>query len=975
MFDWKCVDTHTTNPEHRRPIIRVLALLAVGFQIPCACGQASQPPSPPTTQSIDAPAGASDISLDLVVHDKRNRPVVDLKPAEIAVFDNGSPVTLSDLRLVTSTEKNDGLITLVFDRPIPAEETANQSDPSLIKGTRDSAMKILKLFPAGDFSFSVFNVEGRLRLQQAFTTDRKALEQAVITATEPMKSTGAAVNEPEKQLIAVALTGADSSGKRASTTDRDLAKALYSSLNSSGRIGQDQHLRPSLAALLALAQSQQELTQRKAVIYFSSMQDRQIDSHAKEAIDSIIGTANQAGLSLYVVDMNSLDRTAALASEDMQAPLPDSMPGKGQEFAIKRADNYDMQHMAEETGGSFINGDREQKSIDQLIQDMTTYYVASYPSEEKEFEGKFRSVAVKPLRPGIKIRTQTGYFALAPHAEVAAYPQPFDLQLLKVFSETPLPAEVAFQASILDMGAKSDGNAQILAIEAPLTSLDVRADSATNLFSVHISMVADIKDNAGNIVERFRADVPRRGTVKSGVATVEPITLQRGFLAPPGKYTLEAAILDRNSGKSSAQRIAFEVPKVSEAPSLSSMVLVRRTEPLGTGDNSLDSLHNGKDKVIPNLSGQILSGEKVSVFFVAHADTHASEAATLKILVSRDGKPLGGAPMASRLSSGSESSSFLTGFSVDPPVNGLYEVRAILSQGGKTAQASTSFTLTGAHSPGEDPPAAEADSTSLASAAPAGSLVVTLPANPANRPPGNELKSILADATRNAMDYRDSLPNFICERVTNRSVDGDGSGKWKHKDKFTELLTYVDHQESRTMLEIEEDGRTTLGDIAAASGVQSAGEFGSVISGIFRPDSKTKFEWKETGALGDGTVQIFDYRVEQENSTLNLRVSATEVESVGFHGQVFIDSATRSVRRISQVVDDPPRKFPIHATFVSVDYDYISINNHDYLLPISAQIIVKKGGRAKNLNEIEFRNFRRFGSKIKILNDAPNEKP
>jgi hypothetical protein len=147
----------------------------------------------------------------------------------------------------------------------------------------------------------------------------------------------------------------------------------------------------------------------------------------------------------------------------------------------------------------------------------------------------------------------------------------------------------------------------------------------------------------------------------------------------------------------------------------------------------------------------------------------------------------------------------------------------------------------------------------------------------------------------------------------------------------------------------------------------SAGEFGVALSGLFRPASKADFTWKKTGVLGDETVQVFDYRVARENSTFNLRVSSVDVITVGYHGQVFIDSATRNVRRVTQVVDDVPKKYPIHATSVSVDYDYVMINKHDYLLPVGAEIMLRKGQRETDLNEIEFRHFRRFGSNARIL--------
>ena len=133
------------------------------------------------------------------------------------------------------------------------------------------------------------------------------------------------------------------------------------------------------------------------------------------------------------------------------------------------------------------------------------------------------------------------------------------------------------------------------------------------------------------------------------------------------------------------------------------------------------------------------------------------------------------------------------------------------------------------------------------------------------------------------------------------------------------------------------------------------------------------FQWKETGALGDGTVQVFDYRVELKNSSFHLRMSPTDVVTAGYHGQVFIDSSTRAVRRITQVVDDVPKKFPFKAASVSVDYDYVLINKHDYLLPVGAQIILKKGSGETDMNDIEFRNFHRFGSTMKILDYSPLE--
>ena len=949
-------------------------LLAVALMAPRIGGQA--------LQTETGPAGGSAVAddavlLDLVGHDKRGKSVVDLKPEELAVSDDGDPVKLSSLRLVSGGQQNVHLITLVFDRPSAERGLDQQSSPTMMKDERDAAAKILKMTPQNGFAFSVFSIERRLRLQRGFTRDRNALIQAINVATEPEKPGGdGSANTTEKELISVALTGAGTSGNKATPRERILAQALYGALKRSGPIAQDQHVRPSLAGLLALTQSQQEIGQRKAIIYFSSIQDKQIDSHARAAIESIIGTANQAGISIYVVDMNSINGSGSQMVMMSSIPVEPGYTGSPQsqglaqrrtEEDLHKADVVDMLHLSEQTGGSYISGDRLMRSVEQLIGDMTTYYEASYLPPVKEYDGRFRPVEVKPLRVGLKIRTQTGYLALPPRAEDGSRPQPFEIPLSKLLKQTPLPAELGFRAAVLTMGDHPQSEASTLAIEVPLTNLDLRKDSNTPTYTAHLSMVANIRDQAGALVDHFSADTPERVTLSNPeMKSTEVISLHRHFAAPPGAYVLEAAILDFNSGKAGAQRIPFEIPKESGTPSLSKIVLVRRTDPLGAEEDANEPLRQGSNRVTPNLSGALPPGvTDVSVFFAAHTDPQAAEKAKMEIQVLRDGKPLGGAPMSAQQISGKEYVSYLSAFSINPPKDGTYQVKVLLTQGGKTAEADTSFTMTDAEAAETD---SAADSSDLGNATrPVGPLMITFPTNPIQRPGPDELKSMIADATRFAMDYRDSLPNFMCQQVTDRSVSLDGAKTWRHKDKITGLLTYLDHVEDWSFLETERDGHKSHVDEETEKGISSAGVFGSVISGLFRPSSKAEIEWKETGVLGDGTVQVFSYRVAQENSNLNLRVGPMEVITVGYHGLVYIDSATHSVRRITEVADGVPKKYPIHATSVSADYDYVSIGGHDYLMPVGAQVILKKGHHETDLNEIGFRDFHRFGSTTKIL--------
>jgi VWFA-related protein len=951
----------------------------------------AQKPAQPASQTVDISSSVEEVSLDLVVHDKKNRPVLNLSQGDLAITDNRQPVQLKSLRLVSKDQPAQSLISLVFDRPSPAAGEPQETDPAIMKNAREAAVKILKLFPEKNFSFSVLSVEGRLRLQSGFTEDRATLTKAVYAATRPAKEVSpGTISETEKQLIAEAMTGVAPNGKAAPAQDRALALSLYSALKNSGAIEQNQHMRPFLAGLLALAQSQQQVNQRKSVIFFTSFLGAHIDLRTREAIDSVIGSANQAGESIYVIDVNSSDTTATQLNANTSsvtgfggasASVMSNQGGTGlaQEGNLGNSDKFDneinpddIKHLATGTGGSYLDHNHLQKALIQILQDMTTYYVVTYNPQIKDYDGKFRPVAVKSLRSGIKIRTQSGYSAVPPQSGAEAKPQPFELPLLKILTQSPLPADLPFHAAVLNMGDQPEGKVSTVAIEAPYSSLEIHDDPSTDVSSASLTILALVKDQSGMVIERFSEDVPRRRIAKkTEMDKLGAISFVRHFNSPPGQYILEAVITDHYSGKSGAQRLTFEVPDTAGTPSLSNVLLVRNTDLFHPEDDPSEPLRHGNTRVIPNLSGQLLPTAKdVSIFFAVHSDPHAIDPASIAIQVYFNGKPLGGQPMVSHPESGKEFTSYLSRFSISPPQDGLYEVKVTISQGGKTSESSTSFSLTGSENANAVQGAAQESLPTPE--APKGPLKITALTSPIGQPTPEEVKSLLADATKYAMAYRESLPNFMCEQVTDHSinlVDQWGSNKWTHKNKVTELLTFNAHQESRLMLDAEiseASGRANLHTITA---VESAGEFGFALSGLFRPESKAEFKWKETAMIEDGTVQIFDYRVAQKNSTFNLRGSSSNVITVGYHGQVVIDNATRTVRRLTQIVDNVPLKFPILGVSTSIDYDYVVINNHDYMLPIGAQIITKTGPREMEMNEIAYRGFRRFSSSSRIIFD------
>ncbi|MGB6973153.1 MAG: VWA domain-containing protein [Terracidiphilus sp.] len=1011
----------------------LLGLAALGLTVtmgptPAAAQQGTTTPAKPAATQTQAAAPAkaavrpasvnadvNEVSLDLVAHDKKHRPVLNLTNSDLKVTDNGVPVTLTDFHLVKGNSGAEHLVILAFD---PFQGAA-------AKDAQRIAEKILKMIPERGFSLAVMDFRGRLRLIQSFTDDRKEVEDAVKVATDPKDKTQAITVElAEKNLISIARNGADLKGVHASLKDRARAQTLLTALEDAQRIQQDSHSRVNLAGLLALARAEQQRTSRKAILYFTS--NPQMDSAAKQMVNTIVGTANRAGVSIDTIDMNAFSSDGAHqmsnAMMNGQAPfnpVPQPVQGSGgmasttpmqqeggmpatgsgtvnwgssQDVAMatgfaNRSNEWQMFHqpkgpmadLAKGTGGTYIDAqDSVNKPIEQMLGDMTTYYEATYVPPIKSYDGKFRTIDVAALNKRLTINTRSGYFALPPNADNSV--QPFEEPLLKTLAAPQLPSALNFHARVIRFGDLPDGYTNSLVVDVPIAQLETKKDPQTDLYSARAAIVAQIKDKNGTVVEQFGEDLTQRGALDSldhqGNAE---ISLERHFIEIPGSYQLQVAVLDELSGKMSAQRSTFEIPTQTAGPGLSDMVLVGSLHPVDEDADPMDPMRYAREKVTANLSGQVADGSSdVSLFFMLHPDTSDSNPPVLKMQVIHNGHaskvtPL---PMADDPHG---TFPYLASFKTAALPPGDYVVKAMLVQGGKTAVKSVAFSVAGAEgaaAAGGGPEPAVGDVTYAApvgiQSAP-GQLAITAVTNPMPKPSASVIASLLSDARDRATHYSETVPNFLCVQNTTRSVDSSGSGHWKQLDTLTELLRYSGKVETRTTLEI--NGRKSNLDRDSMDGVRSTGELGGVLRAVFQPSAQANFDWVETDSLDGNTVQVFNYAIDAKHSAFGVTGSNGRQILVAFHGLVYIDSATHNIRRITLIADRMPSKFPTHYTGVRVDYGYVVINSHDYLMPVGAEVSLRQGRHESVLNSMQFREYRRFGSNARILTSNPVTKP
>jgi len=242
-----------------------------------------------------------------------------------------------------------------------------------------------------------------------------------------------------------------------------------------------------------------------------------------------------------------------------------------------------------------------------------------------------------------------------------------------------------------------------------------------------------------------------------------------------------------------------------------------------------------------------------------------------------------------------------------------------------------------------------------------------------------EKKEALQETREWAMNYVKSLPDFLCMEVTRRSADPHfqvgSEGSWTPQDRLIEKLSYFDHKENYELLQHNDTalvGKTW----EALGGSISRGEWATLLAEIFDPATDTDFTWFRWGTLRGQLTHVYQYRIEQSNSQETIGYGDppnTQKITVGFHGLLYIQKGANVVLRLTVVPDIPP-SFPVQDVDQMVDYDFQQIGSETFLLPLRSQVKMRDGHIA-SLNEIEWRQYRKYSADSSITFDTGDDKP
>ncbi len=627
-------------------------------------------------------ANASEVLLDIVVRDKHGKPVKNLKAGDVQIFEDGVRQDVRSFRFVAARETVRQEVSeaqpspkATAPRPLRAVNLICIVFHNLDPISRTLAIEATREFLKNDLPpqtyVGMFLLDDRLKPVQPFSNDRKALLQAlnnvfmmrgldfamaseaVLTASPSQmtistmvdmvahtSSTNMTVSGGE--VAGTVINGAEVNtglGANAMRANQATERRDFSNIN--GMRETDKII--NMVNLLG------GLPGRKSVLLLTTGLATTGDP---DRFQKILDKANGVELTVYAMDVSGLTHVSTSQAADialghvasvsrsqtgidsgLSAAKEKSRQGDSMNDAVRNSDTQaSLRALSEGTGGFLIANTNEfRKPFQHIVDDLDIHYEASYHPTSERYDGRLRTIEVKLARPDWRVESRTGYFALSEGL------QPFEIVGLAVLNTKPLPRAFEFRSAAYHFRDSQSA----LSFELPGASLGATPHPDRQTHALRASLLALVKDSSGQVVDKYSIDAPYeipdanlKAMQSSSVMFTHPINL------PPGHYTMETAVIDREGGRTSTNLVRFDSPEPHNGVGVSSVMLIQRLEPAtGPADASDPLVVQGK-RLVPFLASTLAADAKPFVYFAIYPDKTRTEKPKLRVEFQAEGQVL-----------------------------------------------------------------------------------------------------------------------------------------------------------------------------------------------------------------------------------------------------------------------------------------------------------------------------------------------
>jgi VWFA-related protein len=709
-------------------LMKLLLALAVAALL---CGaQQSRPQDRPVESQATVRSTSQEVLLDVVVRDKKGHLVKDLTAKDFGLLDDGQPQTIRSFRLVrqfeevapdtnTSGPVAPTVVGATGGKPGTALDPLRQiriislvfgpMGPDARKNARSAVENLLKTEAGSNLFFGVFSIDQRLRIVQPYTLNKDLIWKAVDRVT---RTSSSVYKAEEDQPVSAGPDTTTGGGPPSGAGGGDVAAAFAQMTHDMAQFNEDVESgwrsRAVLIALESLIGPQSRLPGRKTVLYFC--EGLYIDPMYKDEFQALISTANRGNVSVYGFDargLTSLSPSAgglsamrgALAASAAQQLARGGPVSRDQMtivdhsmVAIQANSQLALMEISEKTGGFMVANTNDMgPGMRHVTEDLDTHYELAYSPSITVYDGHFRSIAVTVKRPEAHVQTRNGYYAL-PYVSGQSI-LPYEVPMLSALSARVLPSDIPFRSLGLHFKSSTGDPLAVVVVDVPLAGIEFAQDKANHAYQTHFSVLALLKDLDGTVLRKLSQDVPRQGPIDKLEAFKNGHFIYSQYASlPPGRYILETAIIDRQTGKMSAMKSSVLIPPSSENLAISSLVRVRSvSSDLADTIASDNPFQVASERISPSLDETTHAGpgSQISLFFAVYVPPGSTTVPRVSMEFLQDGNQIGRATPELHAPDSRGIIPYIAATPLDSFKPGQYEVRVTVSNDGKTASERT----------------------------------------------------------------------------------------------------------------------------------------------------------------------------------------------------------------------------------------------------------------------------------------------
>lgn len=658
---------------------KVGAPLLVSLMLFARPGAAQEQAPPPENSSSTIHVTTTEVALDLVVRDKKGKIVKNLKPGEVQIFENGVRQQISSFELVPGREEEHKIAAKPQQQAaVPAAPSVPLREVNAVcivfhnidPVTRPHAIEVVKEFIKSDLPpetyIALFTLNERVIPMHAFTKDREELlrtidsaftgrgldfgkaSEALLTASPNLVTVNATVNNAtHSATVSVDLTGGEISNAVITGADVDTG------LGANRQRGEQVAERSEFGNITGFHETDRintliddigKLPGRKTILLVSTGLATTGDP---DIFQKMLTKANQHGVTFYALDTTELSATTDTAQagklavgqmasvsqnqtnahNSISQMRLSSRQGDDTIAAVRTSDTQaSLRALAEGTGGFLIaNTNDFRKSFQQVADSLDAHYEVLYHPNIEKFDGRLRKIDVKLSRPDWQVESRTGYFAM-PDIKGWGPLTPEESTGLAVLNAQPRPHAFDFDVASFSFRGQGSGPHATLAFQLPGMKLGAMAEPERRAHKVEVSLFALVRDANGQVVDKYSVDTPytipdaNLAAVRSSALTyTHPLDL------PPGHYTVETALVDREGGQATTNLTPIEIPAAGKGVGISSLVAVQELESVAAKASNADPLTFKGKHVVPLVQAVVSPANKRYIYFVVYPDKSNQE--------------------------------------------------------------------------------------------------------------------------------------------------------------------------------------------------------------------------------------------------------------------------------------------------------------------------------------------------------------